>query len=224
MKTDAELQQDVINALRWEPGINVTDIGVVVKDSVITLTGYTDSYIEKLTVERAANRVFGVKAVVDKIEIRLPDPAKHPDEEIAQAAAHALEWNAALASERNRIHERIKVTVQNGWIILGGEVDSIYQKEAAEKAVRNLVGIKGLDNEIVVKSAMIKPQEVIAKIESAFRRNAILDARRITVETQDGKVILKGNVRSWAEREEAEAGACAAPGVSEVINNIVVTP
>jgi osmotically-inducible protein OsmY len=217
MKTDAELQQDVMNELKWEPTVEAAEIVVTVKDGVVTLSGYVDSYVKKLVAERAAVRVFGVKAVVEELKVRLPGSQKRSDEDIARAVANVLEWNVLVP------HNRVKVQVQDGLVTLSGEVDWWYQKNAAEEAVRYLMGVILFNNQITVKPA-VKPLDVKDKIESAFRRNALLDARRVTVETRGGWVILSGSVRNWAERAEAQWTAWAAPGVSEVENNIIISP
>jgi osmotically-inducible protein OsmY len=217
MKTDTELQQDVMNELKWEPTIRAAEIGVGVKDGVVTLSGYVDSYVKKLVAERAAARVFGVREVAEEIQVRLPGSLKRPDKDIAGMVADVLEWNVLVP------YDRVKVHVQDGVVTLSGEVDWGYQKYAAEEAVHHLMGVVCLNNQITVKPA-IKPQDVKDKIKSAFQRNALLDSRRITVETGGGKVILSGSVRSWGERAEAQWAAWAAPGVFEVENNIIISP
>lgn len=217
MKTDTELQQDVMEELKWEPTIRATEIGVGVTDGVVTLSGYVDSYWKKWSAERAAARVFGVKAVVEKIEVRLPGTLQRSDEEIGEAAANALGWNVSVP------YERIKLQVERGTVTLTGDVDWWYQKDEAEHAVRRLKGVVRVSNQIGVKP-VVKPQDLKSKIESAFRRNALLDARRIRIETLGGRVILRGSVRTWAERGEAQWAAWAAPGVSEVENDISVIP
>jgi osmotically-inducible protein OsmY len=217
MKTDAELQQDVMNELKWEPTLIAAEIGVAVKDGVVTLSGYVDSYVQKLTAERAAARVFGIRAVAEAIQVRLPGSLKRSDEDIAGMVANVLEWNVLVP------HDRVKVHVQDGVVTLSGEVDWGYQKYAVEEAVHYLMGVVWLINQITVKPT-VKPLDVKAKIESAFQRNALLDSRRIKIETRGSKVILSGSVRSWGERAEAQWAAWAAPGVSEVENDIKISP
>jgi osmotically-inducible protein OsmY len=217
MKTDAELQQDVMNELKWEPTLRAAEIGVAVKEGVVTLSGYVDSYVKKLVAERAAARVVGVRAVAEEIQVRLPGSLKRSDEDIAEMVANVLDWNVLVP------HDRVKVHVQDGVVTLGGEVDWGYQKYAAEEALHHLMGVVWLNNQITVKPT-IKPQDIKDKIVSAFQRNALFDSRQIKIETSGGRVILSGSVRSWGERAEAQWVAWAAPGVYEVENNIVISP
>lgn len=215
--TDKEIQQAVLRELEWEPQVKSTEIGVAVKDGIVTLTGFVDNYIKKFHAERAAQRVAGVKAVVNDLEVKLPISSERTDEDIARAAVQAL------ASHISVPQERIKVTVRNGWITLEGDVEWKYQREAAESAVRHLMGVKGVTNLIAIK-ARVSPENVRAKIEEALKRTIEEDAKRIQVETTNSTVILRGTVHSWFEREEAERAAWRAPGVTKVEDLITVAP
>jgi osmotically-inducible protein OsmY len=221
--TDWEIRQNVEAELNFEPSVNASDIGVAVKDGIVTLTGRVDSYWEKVAAEEAAARVDGVRAVANELEIRLPISSERTDEDIARAAVNRLAWTITVPKDR------IKVKVSNGWVTLEGEVDWQFQKNEAVEALHDLVGIKGVINHIVVKqqpaaevTSAITAQ-VKSAIEEALKRSAEIDANRITVEVVGNKVILKGTVRSWFEREQAERAAWRAPGVREVENRIVIS-
>jgi osmotically-inducible protein OsmY len=213
--TDLELKKSVESELSWEPSINAAEIGVAAKDGIVTLTGRIPSYWEKVAAERAAMRVAGVKAVANQIEVRLPSSSERTDEDIARAALDALRWSVLIPPDR------IKVKISKGWVTLEGSVDWQFQKTAAEKAVRKLYGVLGVTNFIDVKVSVSKA-EVKAAIESALKRSAEIDANQIKVETEGDKVILRGSVRSWFEREEAERAAWRAPGVQSVDNRLSV--
>jgi osmotically-inducible protein OsmY len=213
IRTDQEIQKDVLAELKWDAQIQPNEIGVSVKDGVVTLTGWVDSYLKKWAAEEAAHRVAGVKAVANDIEVKLA--TERTDPEIAAAAVHAIEWDALIPGNK------IQVTVSKGWVTLKGDVEWQYQKQDAERVVRRLSGVKGVTNLIIVKPSVTAP-ELKKKIEDALVRNAQIDANRITVEVQGSKAILKGAVRSWAEKEEAERVAWSAPGIVSVENRISV--
>lgn len=217
MKTDIELQRDVLAELEWEAGVYPEELDVTVEGGIVTLTGRVTSLAEKQAAEDAVKRVSGVKAVANDIEVRLPRPSERSDTEIAHAAFSALEWDARVP------HERIQVVVSQGRVTLEGEVDWHYQKLAAEDDVRSLIGVKEVTNMITIRPKTTL-ETVKNQIEDAFRRTANIEAERINVEIEDGTVVLRGNVHSWAERAEVERATWAAPGVVRVENHITVQP
>jgi osmotically-inducible protein OsmY len=216
-RPDPQIQMDVLAELKWEPRLNPNEVGVIVKDGVVTLTGWVDSYTKRWAAEEAAHRVRGVKAVANDTEVRLGVGSERTDAEIAAAAVRALQWDALL------VPEQIEVTVSKGWVTLKGSVEWDYKKQEAERVVRNLAGVKGVSNLIDVKpKTRPTPDEIKKQVEQALVRSAETDAQRITVEVDGSKVVLKGTVRSWAEREEAERAAWRAPGVTSVDNRIAI--
>jgi osmotically-inducible protein OsmY len=212
-----DLQENVLKALDWEPSVDATKIGVSVADSVVTLRGDVRTFAEKSAAERVALRVFGVKAVANDIEVRLDGIGTHTDTEIAQAAVNRLKWSTMVPKDG------VTVTVRNGWITLNGTVEWQYQADAAGRILRDLAGVRGVSNDIQVKPH-VTIADVQTKIEAAFRRSAEIDARRISVNVADGKVILSGSVHSFAEREEARRATWAAPGVHQVEDRLAIVP
>ena len=216
MKTDMQLQRDVLEELKWLPNVLETEIGVSAKGGVVTLTGTVQSYGQKFAAERAVERVSGVRAIADDLKVSLPHARERTDTDIAHAALNALRWNTEVPAMR------IQVIVRDGILTLDGETDWQFQRTAAEEAVRFLSGVKGVINRVIVKQPRVSPAEVSRKIEEALKRNATLDAQQIVVEAEGGKVTLRGTVRSWAEREDAENVAWSAPGVTTVDDRILV--
>src|SRR6202140_336875 len=217
MKSDEEIERDVRDELKWDPDLDASDIAVSVKGGVGTLAGFVKRYPDRLEAEAAAKRVAGVIAVANDIEVRLPAIDQRPDPDIARDAV------AALKTELPISYDRIKVIVKDGWLTLEGSVEWQYQKATAESAVRKVKGVKGVTNVITVKPK-VEPSELKRKIQDAFKRNAEVDADRITVEANGSVVTLKGTVRSWIEREEAERVAWSAPGITKVEDRIVAAP
>lgn len=219
MTADNELQQSILEELRDEPSVDAAQIGVAVDKGIVSLTGTVGTYAEKLLAEDTVKRVFGVRAVANDITVKLREAHARTDPEIAKAAVDALRWHAMVPDER------ITVTVDKGWLTLEGNVDWKYQKDAAEHAVKHLVGVKAVSNAITIKPhKAINTGQIKHQIFEAFRRHAELEARRIGIDAKEGKVTLHGNVHNWREVQEAQRAAWSAPGVAEVENRLVVVP
>ena len=217
IRSDEQIQRDVLDELKWDARVQPNEIGVAVKDGIVALTGWVDSFAKKWVAERAAHRVHGVMAVVNDIEVRLPGSAERSDEDIALAATRALEWDTLVPMEN------VELTVSKGTVTLRGEVEWEFERQEAERAVRRLSGVRGVINAITVRPRVTaSPQELKQKIENALVRNAETDAQRITIDVDGSKVTLRGTVRSWMERREAERIAWSSPGVTTVDNRIQI--
>lgn len=215
MKTDSQLKTDVIDELAWDPAVNATGIGVMVADGVVTLTGHLDSYAEKHAVERAIHRVAGVRGIALELDVKLSAAHKRSDSEIAQAAATAIHLNSLLPDGK------VKVEVEDGWVTLTGEVDWSYQVARAEQCIWPLAGVRGLSNRITIRPRA-SGKDIGSEITAALTRQAMREARHITVEVEGGVVTLRGRVHSLAEREAAVGAAFSAQGVSRVVDKLQV--
>jgi osmotically-inducible protein OsmY len=216
MRTDTDLKRDISDELKWEPSIGEREIGIAVKNGVVTLTGYVQSYAEKYAAERAVERIHGVKAMANDLHVKLPTSLIRSDTEIAHAAVSAMQWDIQVPDDR------LRAKVENGWVTLEGDVEWQYQRNAAERAVRYLTGVKGVSNLVTVKPKKVSTSEVSQQIKNALKRQAEVDANRISIESLDGRVTLKGTVRSFAEKDEAELAAWGAPGVTSVEDLIAI--
>jgi osmotically-inducible protein OsmY len=217
MKTDVQLKKDVCAELDWDPSINASQIGVAVKDGIVTLTGHLDTYAEKHAVERAVQRVHGVQAIAVELDVKLDPGHRRSDAEIAAAVQSAFKWHAQIPLDR------IQVQVEKGWVTLSGEVDWEYQRREAEKAVRPLTGVVGVSNAVKLKPRAT-PANLAHRIHEALARHAEHEAKHIEVEVDGAVVTLRGRVDSWAERAAAAGATWSAPGVSSVVNQIRVQP
>jgi osmotically-inducible protein OsmY len=215
MKTDIQIQKDVMDELKWQPFLNSSEIGVAVKNGIVTLSGTLDSYAKKLDAERAAKKVAGVKAIAEDIRIGVSPGAGKTDAEIAEAVFNTLKWHSAVPEEK------IKIKVEDGIVTLEGELEWEYQRVNAKTAIQSLSGVRSVINLITIKPKL-NAFDMEQKIMAAFRRNATVDASKVNVSTIGNKVVLTGKVRSFAESEDAEDVAWAAPGVYHVENKLTV--
>lgn len=216
MKTNEELREDVMDEIKWDPQLKdvATQIGVAVKDGVVTLSGTLDSYTKKLAAEKAAQRVSGVMVVASDVQIKLTPVGKLTDTDLAESIKNVLRWNSAVN------HDQIDVKVDNGWVYLDGKADWEFERQSAQRSVENLIGVVGVSNNITIKPRAINVKELKNDIAKAFHRSASVDSSAIRIESSGNKVTLYGKVRSWAEKKEAENVAWFAPGVSDVDNQI----
>ncbi len=214
-KTDSQIQKDVKNELKWDPSVADTQITVTANNGIVTLRGTVPHYFEKHTAEKAAQRVGGVRAVADEIEVNVFGTEKKSDEKIAEAALNALTWNFQVPDD-------VKVSVDNGWITLRGETNWAYQKTAATNAVNQMIGVRGVTNEIILKE-QVQPSDVKIRIEEALKRSAEREGRKINVAVNGSGVTLSGNVHSYSEIGDAELAAWNAPGVLKVENHLKLT-
>jgi osmotically-inducible protein OsmY len=215
MKTDQKIQQDVLDQLKWNPLLKASEIGVAVKNGIVTLSGQVNTYQKKVEAEKEAKKVAGVKAIAEEIQVGISPLFKKTDPDIAEAIINALKWNTSIPEET------LKVKVEEGIVTLEGDVEWAFQRKSAEEAVVNLAGVRSVINNIKIKQKVM-PDDVKQKISAAFHRHASIDADKIQVEILGTKLTLKGKVRSFAEVEDAERAAWSAPGILTVVNNLEV--
>jgi osmotically-inducible protein OsmY len=213
MKTDSDLKKDVMAELAWDPAVTANAVGVSVKDGVVTLSGHLDTYAEKFAAERALRRVAGVQAIAIELDVKLSPQHKRSDTEIAAAAEAALKWHTSAPADK------IRITVENGWVRLQGEVEWQYQRASVEKVIRPLIGVVGISNEIGLKVKPV-PADLAGRIEDALKRQALREAKRVDVSVEGSTVTLRGHVHSWQERDAVAGAVWSAPGVRSVINEV----
>lgn len=215
MKTDIQIQKNVMDELNWDPILNASEIAVTVKDGIVTLGGFVNSYSRKLAAENAAKRVKNVRAVAVDLEVKMPNEEKRTDADIAAAALQAFKWNSFVPEDA------MEVSVEDGWITIEGEVEWQFQRESASSAIKNLLGVRGIRNHLKVKP---KVTAILIKdiVKKALERSAAIEATGIDTIIEGGRIVLKGKVRSWAEWREVEKAVWATPGVSEVKNDLIV--
>lgn len=215
MKTDTQLQSDVLAELKWDPSFNAAEIGVEVSNGVVTLSGHVDKYAEKWAAERAAQKVTGVKALAIELDVTLPGASNRSDADIARTAENVLEWTT------NWPKDHVKVMVEKGWVTLSGELDYEYQRQLASSSVRHLMGVTGVSNQLTIKS-ILTSSTVKSDIEAALKRRALTDAQEIMITVNGGEVTLTGVVHSWSERDMVSDSVWNTPGVTDVNDNISV--
>jgi osmotically-inducible protein OsmY len=217
-KTDSEIQQAVLRELKWDTRVEETDVGVEVDAGVVTLTGTVSSWAKRMAAQRAAHRVAGVLDVANDIQVKIPGSAGRTDTDIARSIRHALEWDVFVPEDR------IRSTVSDGWVTLEGDVDFWDQRDAAERAIRDLSGVRGVSNKIEIKPSLVDPDEVRTSIEDALERQAEREARRIDLKVQEGRVTISGTVHSWAEKDAVIGAAKRTPGVRSVEDQLRIEP
>jgi osmotically-inducible protein OsmY len=212
---DHDIQKDIVAELEWEPSLRNDDIAVGVRDGIVTLGGFVDSFADKSMAERVAGRVKGVRAIANELDVKLPLGSKRADTDIARAVLDALKWNISIPQEK------VHVKVENGWVTLEGEVPRYHQRDATERTVRYLTGVRGVSN-LITLQAQATPRDVRKRIKDALHRGVELDAEHITVDVEGNKAVLTGSVRSFAEMKDAERAARNAPGITDVANRLSI--